>query len=482
MSLRQSAESGARWTIGSSAVGGAIQILQFAVLARLLSPVDFGLMAMMVVVIRFAQLYADLGVGNAIIYRQDATLDHLSTLYWTNILAGVLVFAVLVAATPLLVLLYAEPRLASYLPFVAASILILAVGQQYQILLQKHLRFRELAVAESVAAAVGAVVTIAAAFAGQGVVALIYGLLTSALIRTLLYIGSFVREWRPTLHFDYRDLRNYLSFSLYQLGERSINYFSQHADQLLIGAVLGATTLGYYNLAYNLVIWPMQRINPALTRIAFPIFARVQDDVEHLKLGYMTLQRVLASLNFPILVGISSVAPILVPLVFGEKWLPSVALIQVLAFVALLRSTGNPTGALLLARGRASLTFCWNLGIVIIQLPAIWMVARYFGSLGVAVILVSLQFIYFWVSYYILIRSQLGPCLGLYLNSMGPAIITSLPMGLLLGIMSTLDESPSILWLSSQIAVGMVIYGFLNWFFYRDNTVAVFRLVRGQSA
>ena len=421
MSLRQTATSGARWTTGGSALTAAIQVLQLAFLARILTPVDFGLMAMMLVVIGFAQLYADMGASNAIIHRQDATADHLSTLYWVNIVAGVLVFAALVAASPLIVLLFAEPRLADYIPLAAASVLILAFGQQYQALLQKDLRFRELAIGETIAMVVGSAVAIATALAGHGVYALIYGQLINALVRTLFYVGFYVREWRPSLHFNYRDLRNYLSFSLYQLGERSINYFGQRADQLLIGALLGPTALGYYSLAYNLVVWPMQKINPALTRIAFPIFARVQDDVERLKVGFMTVQRMLASLNFPILVGIVAVAPIFVPLIFGEKWLPSVLLIQVLACVALFRSTGNLVGALLLARGHAGLAFRWNLAVIAIQLPAVYLGAWYLGTFGVALALALTQFLYFWPSYYFLVRSQLGPCFKVHLRSMTPA-------------------------------------------------------------
>lgn len=124
---------------------------------------------------------------------------------------------------------------------------------------------------------------------------------------------------------------------------------------------MGAQALGFYTLAWNLIIQPLQKLNPIITRVAFPVFAKLQDDNARLKRGYMSTLNILSAMNFPYFFGLAVVAPLLVPVVFGMQWLPSILLMQILCVVGLLRSTGNPIGSLLLAKGRADWGFKWNL-------------------------------------------------------------------------------------------------------------------------
>ena len=482
MSLKRQAAEGAYWTGTSGVAVTVLQFAQLAVLARLLVPEDFGLMAMMMVVIGFAQAFADMGVSNAIIHRQDTTDDHLSSLYWLNILAGIVLFFLLLAAVPAIVVLFAEPRLAELIPVIAPIFLIAPFGQVYQSLLQKNLRFRELAVSETSAAALSAAVAITAAIAGQGIYALIFGQLANIACRTVVLIGYGLSEWRPSWHFRRRDLDNYLSFGLFQMGERSISFLGQRVDQLLIGTLLGAQALGYYHLAFNLVILPVARINPILTRVAFPLFARVQDDTEKLRHGYMTMRRVLAAVNFPLLLGLAAVAPVLIPLVLGEQWVPSIVLVQILAGVALLRSTGNPVGSLLLAKGRADMGFYWNACIVSTQIPAVYIGATIAGTRGVAVAVLLMQMAYFWGGYYFLVRRLLGPCLRSYLATLGPAAFTAGVMALAVAGLAEVTAFEAYPLLIAQVGIGALLYVALNWLLFRSQTISIVRLVLGKSA
>ena len=138
MILKQQAVSGVKWSGVSVGVVTALQFVDLAVLARLLSPSDFGLMGMVMVVFGFAQAFADMGISNAIIHRQDVTKDQLSSLYWLNILSGVIVFCVVCASVPLIVGFFHEPRLNNLLYLTAIIFLITPFGQQFQILLQKE--------------------------------------------------------------------------------------------------------------------------------------------------------------------------------------------------------------------------------------------------------------------------------------------------------------------------------------------------------
>ena len=198
---------------------------------------------------------------------------------------------------------------------------------------------------------------------------------------------------------------------------------------MIIGSLLGADALGFYNLAWNLIIQPISRINPVLTRVAFPVFAKLQMDREALKSGYLKMLRLLATTNFAALFGIAAVAPNLVPVVFGERWLPVVPLIQILSLVALIRAVINPVGSLLLSKGRADLGFKWNLALLFSQGLGV-VVGSSFGLRGVASALLFLHVAYFFLSYKFLVAPLLGPCWGPYVKTMAPAFCISCTMGL----------------------------------------------------
>ena len=437
----------------------ALRFITLAVLAHLLSPSDFGLMGMIMVVIGFAQAFADMGISNAIIHRQDATKDQLSSLYWLNILAGIIVFFVVCASAPLVVGFYHEPRLYHPLYLTAVIFLITPFGQQFQILMQKELRFNELAKIEIAAPIVNSAVAIVLAFSGFGVYSLIWGQLAGTTTKVLMLLRTGLRNWRPGFHFSRRDLRGYLSFGLFQMGERSINYLNSNLDYLLIGSMLGAKSLGYYTLAYNLIIRPSSLINPVITKVAFPVFSRMQNDTAKLKRGYLKVLQLLSTVNFPIMAGLAVVAPIAVPVIFGEKWLPSIILIQILAIVGLLRSTGSPVGSLMLAKGRADLGFKWNLALTVTQIPGLYVGAKLGGTVGVAIAFAILMCIYSVFNYIILIRTMLGPCLHEYITSMWPSLWMSAAMAvavLFSGIF--LQNMPDLLILIIQVLCGMAIY------------------------
>jgi O-antigen/teichoic acid export membrane protein len=474
MSLIKSAASGVKWSTTGMIFTTGLSLLQLPILARLLSPNDFGLMAMIMVIIGFANAYMDMGISAAIIHRQDVTRDHLSTLYWLNIFSGAVIFAVLVLITPLVILLYNEPHLKNLMYLGALTFLITPPGQQYQILLQKELHFRALAWIDIISSTVGTGTCITMAWMGYGVISLIWGLLVNALSRTFILMGIGWRQWQPALHFARADLKGYLSFGLYQMGERSINYFNSRLDHLLIGSLLGAQSLGYYSFAFNLAIQPISRINPVLTKVAFPVFAKMQSDNESLKKGYCTVLRMLSFVNFPLLVGLAAVAPIFVPLVFGNQWLPAVSLLQILSFVALLRSTGNPVGALQLAKGRADLGFKWNAMLMLTQIPCVIAGVHFGGIVGVALALLILQIIYFGLNYIILIRSLIGPCFKEYSTSMTLALVLSGIMVVpVLLIPLFAGAHPTVLVLTMQIASGGLLYFALNWFYRREELIAL---------
>lgn len=459
MSLRLRAVSGAKWSGVSTAVTNTLQFITLAILARLLSPSDFGLMGMVIVVIGFARLFADMGISNAIIYRQDATREQLSSLYWINILSGVVIFFVVNGAMPIIKAFYHEPRISKLILISSITFLITPFGQQFQILLQKELKFDYLAKIEIIRSFTNSMVAITLAILGFGVFSLIWGQLAGNTTGVLLLIRWGWNNWKPSFHFSQKGLKGYIRFGLYQMGEKAVNYFNSNLDYLLIGSMLGAEPLGYYTLAYNLVLRPLQKINPVITNVAFPVFSKIQNDIERLKRGYLKILQLLSTVNFPLMAGLAVVAPVAVPVIFGEQWIPSVILIQILTVVGLLRSMGNPVGSLLLARGKAGLSFKWNMAIMITQVPGLYIGARLGGTIGVAVAFAVLMCIYSVFIYLILIRTQLGHCLNEYISSMWSAFWMSAIMAVVISFLGFFaQELTPLVLLIIQIICGIGIY------------------------
>lgn len=460
MSLKSQAVSGVKWSGLSTGIVTTLHFITLAILARLLSPSDFGLMGMIMVVIGFARVFADMGISNAIIHRQNVTKEELSSLYWLNILAGITVFFIICASAPIIVAFYHESRLKDLVYLAALVFLITPIGQQFQILLQKELHFKQLAKIEIVCSVTNSLITIILAVGGMGVYSLVWGQLAGTSIRVvqLFYVGC--KKWKPGWYFSWKGIKGYISFGLYQMGERTINYFNSNLDYLLIGSLLGATSLGYYTLAYNLIIRPSLMINPIITRVAFPVFSKVQNDLSKLKKGYLKVLELLSSANFPLMIGLAVVAPVAVPVIFGDQWFSSIILVQILTVVGLLRSTGSPVGSLLLARGRADLGFKWNLALVVTQIPGLYIGAKFGGTIGVAIAFAILMCIYSIFNYLILIRKMLGPCLYDYVHSMWPSLWMSAVMGLFIFLVGlTLQELPGQLLLVVQIAFGLLVFG-----------------------
>src|SRR5439155_8549613 len=337
-----------------------LQFLRLAMLARLLDKESFGLMAMMTVVIGFGQVFADMGISNAIIHAQDSSREQLSSVYWLNIFIGVLIFLTILGCSSWIAVFYSEPRLKSLMPCAAVIFLIVPAGQQFQVLMQKNFQFNRVAVVEIASTVFGTAVAIAAAYLKQGVFSLILGQITTALTNALLLVAFTWNRWRPTRHFAFSDLKGYVSFGLYQMGERSLNYFSWNLDKMLIEKILGAGSLGIYSVAYQIMIRPLSIVNTVITRVAFPTFSTIQDEDARLKRGYLKMIQMIAFITIPLYLGMLVVAAPLVTFLLGPGWLQAVEVLQILSIVGAFYSLGNPIGSLLLAKGKPNIGFWFN--------------------------------------------------------------------------------------------------------------------------
>jgi len=434
---------------------------------------------MATVVIGFAQLFTDFGVSGAIIHRRDPTKEELSTLYWLSMLFGISIFLLVELCTPLLVQLFREPALTGPLRLIGLVFLISPFGQQHQVLLQKALRFRALSICISAGYIANAIVAIWLAILGFGVYGLVVGQLVNAVVRAVMLMGAQWGHWKPMWHFDVKSVSGYLSFGLYQTGDRAANFFNVYLAHALIGSLLGARVLGYYTLAFELAYKPLDVITPIISRVAFPIFAIARDDRSRVRRGYMRILRVLSAVNMPLSLGLAVAAPVAVNVLYGEQWSAAVPLAQVLAIVALLRSSGTPVGSLLLGFGRADLGFYWSATKMLLQLPGIYVGIRFGGAFGAALAFLLLQIVFSIVAYAFLIRRLLGPCGREYILSFIPSLVVAFGVAGLVYVTALLgaDLSPISL-LVAEMGVGLVAYVGLQFAFNRPLISDSLRLLR----
>lgn len=383
MAFKNQAISGVKWTSISSVVGNATQLIAIIILSRLLSPADFGVMAIINVVIEFSGYFIDMGINNALIYKQDISNNQLSSIYWLNIIMGFLLFAIIAAGSPFIAGFYSQPSLIPLLTISSTIFVFIAIGQQHKTLLQKELKFEKLAKIEIIARIISFVIAVYCALHNWRVYSLVFMVLSNSIIASMLFLMVGLRENRLKFYLNIKEIRLFLNFGMFQMGERLVNYLVSQFDTLVIGKALGTLNLGYYTVAKNLTNRPSQIINPIITKVAFPIMAKVQDDNEQLKRIYINTVGYLASLNFPIYLGMGLLAEPVVLVVFGHNWVPAIIVLRILSMYNLIASIYSPIGSLLLAKGRVKLGFLWTMGYALITPGLIYFATRW-GNIGVA--------------------------------------------------------------------------------------------------
>lgn len=450
--------AGVRWSAIAAWGQQAIQFGIGIVLARLLMPRDYGLLAMATVFIGFLGIFKYMGFHTAVIQRRQVNEALLSSLYYFVLAVSGLLFVAAVVAAPVVAWIYGEPRVMWVTAVLGIGFLLSAPGLMPFAVLNRQMRFGRLAVVDLISAVLGGGVAIALAVAGLGVWALVIGSLVGAATCTLLY--HVLTQWRPRLIFHWSEVRSVFSFGANITGFGLFNYFARNADNLIIGVFLGAGPLGYYALAYGILLKPRDAVTNVLMRVLFPVFSRMQDDDARLKAVYLRACGAIAFVTFPMMLGLMAVAHPFVQVVLGEKWLPAVPLIIVLAPLGMIQSVSGTAGQIYLAKGRANLYF-W-LGVLDGSLHITgFLIGVSWGVFGVAVAYcitsaISIP-VYFWLA-----ARLVGMHWQELLKTFVPATTSASTMALVVWVGHRAMENtnlPDGLALLASIVFGIVVYG-----------------------
>ena len=459
MSLAQKTVSGTKWSAVSRFGRQGVGFVITAILARLLSPDAYGLLGMANVIVGFINIIEDLGTSSAIIQQEALTEGLKSSLFWVNVALGLLSTVVVIVIAPWVSILYRQPEVIPILRVLSVSFSISGLRIVQQALLVRGMAFDTLARIELVSSATGGMVGIGMAAAGMGVWSLVGQTLCTSMTTTILL--WFPKSWRPKLVLDWTDLCSVASYSLNLSGFNVLNYFVRNADNVLIGRYLGSTSLGYYSLAYRLMLYPLQAVSTVLGRVLFPVFAKIQDENPRFRRNYLRICAAISVITFPMMLGLLVVGRPLVEAVLGHQWMTVATLLMVLAPVGLVQSIATTVGHIYTVKGRTDWMFRWGIaaGISVILF---FVVGLQWGVIGVAASYAIWSIFAFYPNFAIPFRLIDLPFSD-FVKALWPTLKISLMMAGCVAIwrliLASIDVTNSWVVLISSVLLGSGVYG-----------------------
>ncbi|MGB9627198.1 MAG: MOP flippase family protein [Thermodesulfobacteriota bacterium] len=475
MSLIDITTSSVRWSSIAQIGKQFMQWVTTLVLTQQLSPNDFGLISMALVVTGFISLFNNLGTSAAIIQKDFLSEALLSSLFWINLVFGLLSMVLIILVAPIASYIYHEPRVIPILRVLSFSFLISGLSIIQQALFERDLAFQRLAKIELVAVTSGSVVGIVLAFLGASVWSLVFQtLVTGTIITILLWTFS---EWKPRFIFCWKDVKSVSRYSLNLFGFHIFNYFSRNADYLLIGRFLGAQNLGYYTIAYRIMFYPIQTISSVIGRVMFPVYSQIQNDNIQFRNIYLSVTASIAVFTFPIMVGLWGISRLFTITLLGSKWEPIIYLLKILAPVGMVQSIITTVGTIYQAKGRTD--WMLRLGIVVgFSTIIAFVIGLKWGITGIAISYAIVTGIFIYPNLAIPYK-----LINLPIRDLGKSIWRPFfaCMVMLIVVLSSKYVLTPVLTsrqlLAILVSVGIIIYFFSSWWINRDQIQEILNII-----
>ncbi len=460
-SLKAKTVHGLCWSMIDWGGVTGVQFVIGIVLARLLLPEQFGLIGMLTIFIAVAQSFLDSGFGSALIQKQDATHADQCSIFYFNIVVGVVAASLLCLTAPWIAAFFREPLLTPLCRVLSLNIVINSLGLIQTATMVKRVDFKTQAKISILTVLISGTVGVTMAMYGFGVWSLAAQSLASNTSRTL-FLWLF-NVWRPSLIFSFAALRKMFAFGSRLLASGLLETVFQNLYLLVIGRLYSATDLGFYTRANTIRQLPSSGLYSIVGRVTFPVFATVQNDPARMKRGLKKALGSLVFMNFPLMIGLAIVARPLVLVLFTKKWEPCIPYLQLLCIAGLLYPLHAANLNILTALGRSDLFFRLEIIKKIMVVASIAIFYRW-GVEGLIYGQVATSFLsYFLNSYYTGVmlaypaREQLADLL--------PYLAIALAMGAVVYMVQWFPFSGNWSLLLSQASVGATLYILLcRWF------------------
>lgn len=446
MSLKKELVSGTIYMAVAKYSGLAMTILITAILSRLLTPENFGVVALAGVMLALFNLLADIGIGPAVIQNKTLTAEDMNSINTFNSYQGLVLGVAFFFSAPFIAEYYGNPQVKLVCQIMSVNILMGCVNAVPNNILYRQQRFKLITIISLCTQFVGGVISIAMAFHGCGPISLV---LPSAIISiptmfVLRYITNVHFVWR----IDWAPLKRIFSFSVFQFLANVVGYFSRNMDSMLVGKYMGMKQLGYYNKSYNLQLMPLQYISGVLIPVMLPVFSKYQDDINYIQEKYTQILRFFAFVGVPLCALMYFCADELILLFFGDQWEQSVPCFKIIALSIPFQIQGCSSGSVFQATGHTKAMF-WNSFIgAFFTLGSFAVGVIIFGTIealawGYTAAMIITTFICFYImytyalksSFLIYLQKMVAPaifgvvlCIVLYFTSLIPVTIPIVAM------------------------------------------------------
>jgi O-antigen/teichoic acid export membrane protein len=477
MTLREQALSGFRWNASARMASQVITWAITLVVIRLLTPEDYGLVAMSTVFVLFLSAFSQFGLGAAIIQKNDVDESILRRAFGVTLVAHFLMAALLMLAAPLVATFYAEPRVIPIIRVLALQFIVAAFAVIPDAQLQRRMEFRKRSLLDLSATIIASTTTLVMALAGAGVWALVAGTLISQFLKT---IG--IKYLAPFLHwpdFSVRGMRSLFRFGGQITATQVLWLFSSLIHVIICGRWLGKEAAGFYSVAMHLASLPNQRVLGIINQVAFPAFSRMQNNVGRVAENLLLGVRFLSFFAFPLMWGISSIAPEIVDVILGPKWTPSTIPLQILGLIMPFRMISNFVPAAVQGMGRSDILLHNSIYAAVV-LPIAFLIGTNWGLVGISLTWLVVSPLLFTQA-----MLRILPALGLRMSQLLGAIKSAVGAGVIMYLAVTvtryflLDGQNGVLRLCVLIIVGALTYCAVSFGFNRKATNEVVEILKG---
>ena len=420
------------WSVTQVVGRQGITLLIFAILALLLNPKDFGILGMAMAWIAFIQVFSEMGFGAALIQRQNVNSKHFSTIFFINITIGMFLTIIGILLSWPCAWFFKTPAIQPIMAILSFGFIISSFSLTQMAILQKELRFRDLATRDISAALIGGLAGIIFAYLKFGVWSLVAQSLTTYLIGSILL--WFVSEWRPKLkEFSFECVKDLWSYSSKIFAFQIFKFFTQNTDKIIIGYFLGPIALGLYTFAYKFVVYPVSMVTGAIGQYLFPKFSKIQNDLTSVKSSYLFITKATNSIVAPIMVIVIFLSPTLIPSIFGQKWSQAILLIQIFSILGIITPWISFAGQGMKALDRPGWLFNWSIFITVVASVFMLIGIYYKGIVGVT-LGITVAYIFAIPVIFNIVNKLIHVNVSEILNSFFPSILSSLLAGLVLWI------------------------------------------------
>lgn len=454
--LSSKTKRGSIWVFLTNIVSNALNVIVSIVLARwFLSPEEFGLIGITILVSEVIRMLSSQGICDVIIYMKDERPVAINTLFWLATGLGLFLAGLTVALTPALVSYFKHEELLAIFPIIAISYPFISGSSITLALMRKDLKFRSESYVLVLAQIISTSTTLVLVFLDFKVYAVIYGMVAKAVATFVLSFGY--ARYFPKFEFDFQVVKNTFNYVKYVTGELGVMFVLERTDQTVIPRFLGTAAMGFYTTAFNFIEYPLMMSRMTFHKVLFSGYSKLNEKRERLKEVFLEVSQHISTFFIPMFVGLGAVADPFIRFVIGTKWLPCIPLVQIISFYALVKIIGITFPQVMKAVGKPEYLFYYNLVRAIIMIPALIFAAQYSINM-VALTMVSILWIFKPAQIWML-RRTIGITVREYMKTCYVQLIAAAAMCMSIFIVQkslpTLGDGKMLLLL---IGVGVVTY------------------------